>query len=260
MSHARGRDRRNITIVSADGWTIDELAHATGVTVRNIRAYQARGLLPPPEVRARTGYYHSDHKARLELIGELTGEGVKLDTIKRLFETTGGETAQVVHFIRTVRGLFGSEGRAISSRGELAERFQTGDDALLRKAERQGLLRRVSDDQFEEISPSLVQAGQDLVELGIPLDKVLEITSGMRRHVDGIARSYVQLFLDEVWKPFDASGRPDEGWEALHETSAALRSVAGAALLAMLEQSVGERLDVTFGRDIARTVRTTRDS
>ena len=35
--------------------TIDELARATGMTVRNIRAHQSRGLLPPPEVRARTG-------------------------------------------------------------------------------------------------------------------------------------------------------------------------------------------------------------
>lgn len=243
-----------------DGWTIDELAHTTGVTVRNIRAYQSRGLLPPPEVRARTGYYSSDHRARLELIGELTAEGVKLDTIKRLFETTGGETEQVVRFIHSVRGLFGAEARAIISRVELAERFQTDDDNLLRKAERQGLLRKVADDQFEETSPSLVQAGQDLVELGIPLDKLLETTSGMRRHVDGIAHTYVRLFLDEVWKPFDASGRPDEGWEELHSTSVALRTIAGAALLAMLEQSVGERLDVTFGRDIARTVRTSRDT
>ncbi len=37
--------------------TIDELARETGMTVRNIRAHQSRGLLPPPEVRARTGYY-----------------------------------------------------------------------------------------------------------------------------------------------------------------------------------------------------------
>ena len=244
---------------SEAGWTIDELAHATGVTARNIRAYQSRGLLPPPEVRARTGYYHRDHRARLELIQELTGEGVKLDTIKRLFDTTGGETEQVVHFIRMVRGLFGAQARAISSRAELAERFHTEEDAALRRAERHGLLRKITDDQYEETNPPLVQAGQELVELGIPIEKLLDISSGLRRHIDGIARSYVQLFLDEVWKPFDASGRPDAGWEALHETSTALRSVAGTALLAMLEQSVSERLDVTFGRDIARTMRTPRE-
>ena len=53
--------------------TIDELARETGMTVRNIRAHQSRGLLPPPEVRARTGYYGPDHAARLTLIKELQG-------------------------------------------------------------------------------------------------------------------------------------------------------------------------------------------
>ena len=51
----------------AEELTIDELARATGMTVRNIRSHATRGLLPPPEVRARTGYYGPDHVARLEL-------------------------------------------------------------------------------------------------------------------------------------------------------------------------------------------------
>src|ERR1044072_6251719 len=95
-----------------DGWrTIDDLARVSGVTVRNIRAYQAGGLLPPPEDKARTGYYGPGHEARLELIKDLQDEGVKLDTIKKLLDTTGGSTEQVVHFIRTVRRLFAAEER-----------------------------------------------------------------------------------------------------------------------------------------------------
>ena len=63
--------------------TIDELARETGMTVRNIRAHQSRGLLPPPEVRARTGYYGPEHVARLRLIQELQGNGYNLAAIKR---------------------------------------------------------------------------------------------------------------------------------------------------------------------------------
>ena len=37
--------------------TVEELAHETGMSVRNIRNHQSRGLLPPPEVRSRVGYY-----------------------------------------------------------------------------------------------------------------------------------------------------------------------------------------------------------
>ena len=110
------------------------------------------------------------------------------------------------------------------------------------------------------MSPRLVRAGASLVELGIPAERGLEVVSALRRHADGIARLYVQLFLDEVWKPFDESGRPDEGWERLHATIETLRGVAGDALLAVLELAVSERLDVTFGRDLARTVRTVSDA
>lgn len=242
--------------LTSDELTIDELARATGVTVRNLRAYQSRGLLPPPEVRARTGWYGREHRARLELIKELQAEGVKLDVIKRLFETTGGSTDQVLGFIRSLRALFGERESALVSAGELAERFGGDDPALLRKAQKLGLVREVAQDQYEEVLPRLTAAGESLVSLGIPLDRALDTVVLLRRHAEGIARLYVDLFLDEVWKPFDASGRPDAEWPRLHETVARLRTISGEALLSVVEQAVSERLDVTFGRDLARTVRT----
>jgi len=46
-------------------FTIDELAREAGSTVRNVRAYQDRNILPPPEKRGRTGIYTDVHLARL---------------------------------------------------------------------------------------------------------------------------------------------------------------------------------------------------
>ena len=63
--------------------TVDELARAAGMTVRNVRAHQSRGLLQAPEVRGRTGYYGPDHLARLEFVKELQAEGFNLEAIKR---------------------------------------------------------------------------------------------------------------------------------------------------------------------------------
>ena len=245
--------------VEVDGveWrTIDELARLSGVTVRNIRAYQARGLLPPPQVRARTGYYGPGHEARLELIAELQGEGVKLDTIKKLLDTTGGTTEQVVQFIRTVRQLFAPEVRQIVHLDELGERFGP-DDGLLRRAQKMDLLREVGDDQYEEISPRLMGAAQSMVDMGIPLAKSLDVVEQLRKHADGIAKIYVELFLGEVWRPFDDSGRPADRWPELYKTIERLREVSGDAMLAVLQLAVSERLDVTFGRDIVRNVRAT---
>jgi DNA-binding transcriptional MerR regulator len=237
--------------------TIDDLARVSGVTVRNIRAYQARGLLPPPEVRARTGFYGSGHEARLELIKDLQAEGVKLDTIKRLLDTTGGSTEEVVAFIRRLRKVFAGEDRQISDLGELAERFPGTDETSLKRALKMGLLREVGDGQYEEISPRLMRAAQDLHELGIPLARSLDVVDQLGRHAGGIARVYVDLFLDEVWKPFDSSGRPAEQWPRVYETVERLRHISGEAMVAVLEMAISERLDVTFGRDLARTVRTT---
>ena len=241
---------------AVDEVTIDQLAQATGVTVRNVRAYQARGLLPPPTVRARTGFYGPEHRARLELIKDLQAEGVKLDTVKKLFATTGGSTEQVLRFIRTVRQLFGSHDRTIVAVDELAERFATSDQALLKRAQKLGLLRQVSDGQYEEVLPELTAIGQSLVGLGIPLERSLDVVAQLRRHAEGIAKVYVELFLDEVWKPFDVSGRPDDQWPRLHDTITELREVSGQALQAVVGLAVSKRLDVTFGRDLARNVRT----
>ena len=66
--------------------TIDQLAQKTGMTVRNLRAHQSRGLLPPPEVRGRTGFYGAEHIARVELIKELQADGFNLDLIRKLLD------------------------------------------------------------------------------------------------------------------------------------------------------------------------------
>ena len=61
--------------------TVDELAARAGVTVRNLRAYAARGLLPPPRMAGRTGYYGREHLARLLLVREMLAEGYSLAMI-----------------------------------------------------------------------------------------------------------------------------------------------------------------------------------
>ncbi|WP_243792321.1 MerR family transcriptional regulator [Saccharopolyspora gloriosae] len=66
--------------------TIDELAARAGVTVRTVRFYASRGLLPPPRLRGRLGLYGGDHLARLDLIRELQALGFTLSAIERHLE------------------------------------------------------------------------------------------------------------------------------------------------------------------------------
>lgn len=69
-----------------DGMTVTDLAALVGMTPRNIRAYQSRGLLFPPQIHGRKARYTGAHVARLELIGSLQREGFTLAAIKRLLE------------------------------------------------------------------------------------------------------------------------------------------------------------------------------
>src|ERR1700754_1708200 len=103
--------------------TIDELARETGMTVRNIRAHQSRGLLPPPEVRARTGYYGPEHVARLKLIQELQASGHNLAGIKHLLSRTEQSTAEdVLGFARSLLAPYESETPEVFDETELRER------------------------------------------------------------------------------------------------------------------------------------------
>ena len=69
-----------------EGPTVTDLAAMVGMTPRNIRAYQSRGLLFPPEIRGRRARYTEAHVARLKLIASLQREGFTLASIKRLLE------------------------------------------------------------------------------------------------------------------------------------------------------------------------------
>jgi DNA-binding transcriptional MerR regulator len=240
--------------------TIDELAQRTGMTVRNLRAHQSRGLLPPPVVRGRTGYYGAEHVARVELIKELQADGFNLEAIRRLIENARGSTEQVLRFTRAARAPFEDEEPEILAMGELAERWgNAGSRELLDRAIALGLLRPLGDGRVEERSPRLGRAGAELARLGIPPERALDVLEALRHHADGVARCYVDLFLEQVWRPFDEAGRPAERWPEVLDALERLRPLAAESLLAMfqlamtdhVEAAVGEELDLQTRSDAA---------
>ena len=234
--------------------TIDELARRAGMSVRNVRAHQSRGLLPPPEVRGRTGYYGREHVERLELIKELQADGFNLEAIRRLIEASGGETSEVLRFTRSVRGAFeDSEEPEIVTLQELAARFGgEADPALLERAIATGVLRPLGDGRFEERSPRLGRAGDELRRLGVPGERALELLETVREHADGVARAYVELFLEEVWRPFDEAGRPQERWPEVEEALERLRPLAAESLLALFGLVMADRVEEAVEQQIQR--------
>ena len=232
--------------------TIDELARRTGMTVRNIRAHQSRGLLPPPEVRGRTGFYGPEHVARVELIKEMQADGFNLEAIRRLLESSGGSTDEVLRFSRAVTAPFEDETPEVVEVDTLAENFGEGDPQALERAIELGLVTPLGEGRFEQRSPRLARAGRELRELGIPPRRSLEVAADLRRHADGVAKAFVQLFLDEVWTPFEEAGRPPERWPEVFEALERLRPLAAESMLATFQIVMTERVERALGKEFER--------
>src|SRR3954463_2287758 len=153
--------------------TVEQLAYETGMSVRNIRNHQSRGLLPPPEVRARIGYYGPRHGPRLRLIQEMQAEGFKLSAITRLIGEHGSDADRFVGLRQAVTAPFATEAPEVLTREELAERFEVDDGRLLAKAQKLGLLIDLGDERYEAPSPALLQAAEDVLKMGISLSAAL---------------------------------------------------------------------------------------
>jgi DNA-binding transcriptional MerR regulator len=247
-----------VSELTEDALTVDELARRTKMTVRNIRAHQSRGLLPAPEVRGRTGYYGPEHVARIELIRELQADGFNLESIRRLLEGARGSSEEVLRFTRALRAPFEDEQPQIVTGEELAERWGAADPKLLARAEKLGIVRPLGDGNFEELSPRLARASAELAALGVPPETALAVAAKIRRHAEGVARAFVELFLDEVWKPFEEAGRPPERWPDVREALERLRPLAAESLLAVFQLTMSEAVEQAFGREVERTGRSSK--
>lgn len=232
--------------------TVEQLAYETGMSVRNIRNHQSRGLLPPPEVRARTGYYGPEHVARLRLIQEMQAEGFKLSAISRLIGEHGADADRFVGLRQAVTAPFAEEAPEVHTRAELIERFGVDDDRLLAKAQKLGLLVDLGDERYEAPSPVLLRAAEDVLKMGIELPAALAAIEKLNRNSHSAARTFVNLFLDELWKPFDEAGRPDEQWPQIIEAIERLRPLAVDALVATFRLTLTEEVEKAFGEVLER--------
>ncbi len=222
--------------------TIRELAERTGMTVRNIRAHQTRGLLPPPVVRGRTGYYNEDHVARIELTREMQADGLNLEAIRRVFEAGDGGASEIFDFTRALRRPFEDEAPEIYEAGEIASIWgaESVDPELIARGEGLGVLRALPEGKVEVISPRLQRAAVELAELGVGPDAALATAEKLRRHADGVARIFVDLFVGEIWEPFDRAGRPERDWPRILEALERMRPLAAQALLAVFQIAMSE--------------------
>jgi DNA-binding transcriptional MerR regulator len=231
--------------------TIEQLAAQSGMSVRNIRAHQARGLLSPPDVRRRVGYYGDEHVAQLRLIRELQEDGFNLAGIKRLLADQQGTEERLARFRRSLTRSADAERAETFTAAQLGQRFRVGSDEALRvlaRAERLGILVRAGEDSYRAPSPSLLAVAEEVVARGVSLDGALAVFEEIDQHCDAVSGSFVKLFLREVWGPFQRAGLPVERWPEIDASIDRLRPLATAALLAIFSQRMSAQIEAAFGR------------
>ena len=189
--------------MSDEEYRVDDLARLSGMTVRNIREHQSRGLLPAPTVRGRVGYYGPEHLARLEQIKRLQAEGFTLESIRRML----GGGAEFASFAAAVHQAFDDGDKRVVRLEDIHTIFPGLDadadsSALLDSAVELGLLRPLGNGRFEERSPQLTRVGAELMTLGIPPASALKAAAEARTHVQSVAKAFVQLYMDQIWAPF----------------------------------------------------------
>jgi DNA-binding transcriptional MerR regulator len=241
---------RDLDAALAHDLTIEQLAAEVGMSVRNIRNHHSRGLLPPPDVRARVGYYNSEHVARLRLILDLQADGFNLTAIERLLSGSDGLAQRLLGLRKAVTTPFQPETTEIITADELTKRFGEPDAKDIERVRKLKLLVPLGEGRFEAPSPTLLDAAEQVMALGISLHAALSLVERVSNNCESISRAFARVYLKELWEPFEKAGQPDEQWQELIDAIDSLRPLASEALLALFKQKMAAELEDTFGRMI----------
>jgi DNA-binding transcriptional MerR regulator len=246
-------------------YRVAELARAAGTSVRNIRVYQDRGLLPPPRRVGRIGLYSEAHLSRLRLINRLLDKGYTFATIGELFDawSRGHDLADALGIREAIGAPWSEETPARMTEADLRRRLGHAiDPEALERAIELGLIVPAGS-AFIAPSPRLLEAGAELAAAGVPMSTVLDLAEALRDDMQTVARRFFEVLLTRVGTKLAEAAGTDA--EPAGETDVATEAVLDAgeigatimrlrphaqrtvdALLAMAMQQEADRILASF--------------
>ncbi len=194
---AEGREHRE--------YRMEELAKEAGITVRTLRFYRERGLIPPPRREGRIAWYDDHHLARLRTIAGLLERGHTLNGIADLAATfeSGRDVAEVLGL-----GEPTEETPVRLTPEQLADYFE-GEVTPENLATALDLGYLATDgDEIVHISRRLLEVSAELVREGVPLSTVLSSGRRVREHADALAEIFVRVLHAHTKETEPAQLRP----------------------------------------------------
>nr|WP_202451672.1 MerR family transcriptional regulator [Streptomyces sp. SID4948] len=212
------------------------MAARAGVTVRTVRFYSARGLLPPPDIGPRrVGRYGPGHLSRLALIGELQHQGLTLAAIERyLRQLPDGISAHDLAIHRALVASWLPEGIEEIDREKLERRAgRPLADGDLDRLAAMNVLERTGDPDAFRVDPGILHLGMRLLDMPIPVEAILAAREVMLAHARAAAHEIGRVFRDGVRLPEAA---------AVRSLSAQMQPLVVQALVTAFQRSLREEV------------------
>jgi DNA-binding transcriptional MerR regulator len=229
--------------------TVDELAARAGVTVRTIRFYSTRGLLPPPEIGPRrVGRYGPGHLSRLALIEELQHQGMTLAAIERYLRRLPPDLSpEDLALHRALVASWAPDSEEETTRERLerrAGRRLTEEDVDRLAA--MNVLARTDDPGVFRVDPVILHLGVRLLEVPVSLKTLLAAREVVLEHSREAARELSRMFKEEVWDPYRRRESDPEQVETMRTLSAHMQPMIVQALVTAFQRSMREELRASF--------------
>ncbi|WP_171113827.1 MULTISPECIES: MerR family transcriptional regulator [Streptomyces] len=216
--------------------TIDELAARAGVTVRTVRFYGTKGLLPPPVIGPRrVGHYGREHLARLELIEELQRQGMTLAAIERYLRQLPPDlSAHDLAIHRAVVASWAPDTVETVTRAELERRAGRAlTDGEVERLAAMDVVRTGSSGDAYDVDLGLLRLGVRLLDVPLSQEAILAARKVLIEHSRAAAHELAQLFRGEV---------SERGTRDVKSLSAHMQPLVVQALLTTFQRSLKEEL------------------
>lgn len=207
---------------------IDEFAAQVGMSARSIRAYQARGLLPPPRRVGKRVFYVRDHRKRIETIQRLQRQGFNLVAIS---------------------ALLGDDARRRSGEAmiDFLARLDLDDPLISSVFAEHGVLGRARAGNVVPLRPRLLRAALAMQDVGVSPRMALRLAAEMLEHLQVTADALAAEVGPRILAWVEGAGeRPASGPVATDLDTqllgAATAAVLNEAFRVVIEASCARRL------------------
>lgn len=234
-------------------YTIDELAREAGATVRNIRAYQERGILPPPRRQGRVGLYGPAHLARLKIIGSMLARGYTLANVGELVEAweQGHNVAEVIGLEAAVTSPWTDEAPTRLTTEQMMQLLGAMPDPHVLNMAIQLDVVRPAGDGFIVPSMKLLNVAATLMREGVPLTEQMVMIAELRRRTEEIAEGLVAMVVRHIFDVYGKDSLPPREeaprlsaliWRLRPLVMQAVDSEVARAMEKAAQKHLGERL------------------